>query len=238
MDTLDDFMLRRPPTAARPLLGMTVLVVEDSLFASEAIRLLCLHSGARIRRADCLAHAHRHLAVYRPSVVIVDLGLPDGSGTSLIADLHRATPRVDVILATSGDPDGAARARAAGADGFMPNSVSSIAAFQDAILSHLPSDRQPPTPRALPLGNVRPDVLTYREDLAHVAQTLTGGEQAGTLAYITQFLGGVARSAGDDALCDAVDAVAAHDRSGGALRVDVARLAAMVQDRIAKHPAI
>jgi hypothetical protein len=39
MDSLDNFMQTRPPTPARPLLGLTVLVVEDSRFASEAMRL-------------------------------------------------------------------------------------------------------------------------------------------------------------------------------------------------------
>ncbi len=91
-DDLERYVLSRPPSADRPLQGMTVLVVEDSRFASEAIRLLCLRSGARIRRADSLAAAHRHLAVYRPSIIIVDMGLPDGSGADLIHELSGAQP--------------------------------------------------------------------------------------------------------------------------------------------------
>ena len=62
------------------LFAVTILLVEDSRSASEAIRLYAAESGARVRRADSLHAASRHLAIYRPSVVMVDLGLPDGDG--------------------------------------------------------------------------------------------------------------------------------------------------------------
>ena len=104
MDTNDPFATHLPsPTAARPLLGLTVLVVEDSRFACEAMRLLCLRSGARIRRADCLRSARRHLQVYRPTIVVVDLGLPDGNGIDLISELAVSQPKVEAVLAMSGD---------------------------------------------------------------------------------------------------------------------------------------
>ena len=119
---------------------LTVLVVEDSKYACKGIRLLSLRSGARIRRADCLRSARRHLQVYRPSVVIIDLGLPDGNGTELIEEIHTTSPRVGVVLATSGDSFGESVALAAGADGFFAKPLKSLAVFQETILALMPKD--------------------------------------------------------------------------------------------------
>ena len=106
-------LLFSAPVVNRPLVGLTLLVVEDSRFASDAVRLLALRSGARLRRADCLRAAERHLRVYTPDVILIDLGLPDGRGEDLIARLSAATPRIPAILALSGEDYGAPRAMAA-----------------------------------------------------------------------------------------------------------------------------
>ena len=251
MDSLDSFMHTRPPTAARPLLGLTVLVVEDSRFASEAMRLLCLRSGARIRRADTLASAHRHLKVYCPSVVIVDIGLPDGSGTALIRELALSRTRVDVVLGTSADPDGEARAIKAGADGFLAKPLTSLAYFQTAILSHLPAERQPGGLRAMTDDVVEPDAVALRDDLTTAAMvlqgaldgTLEGGKDARSLRYLTQFLGGLARAAQDARLERETAALAALQSGGAAsggsgVRGQVARIAALIEDRITRTAAI
>ena len=238
MDSLDDFMQMRPPTAARPLLGLTVLVVEDSRFASEAMRLLCLRSGGRIRRADSLFHAQRHLAVYRPSVVIIDIGLPDGSGVDLIRDLTQGPNRIEVVIGTSGDPDGESLAIKAGADGFMAKPVSSIGYFQSKVLEHLPVHRQPKGLRSLNDEVIIPDEVALRDDLEAAAVVLEDATDQRDLRYLTQFLGGVARSVSDIPLEREMDTLAKLQTSGEAAQSQVARVAAMVQDRIARTSPI
>lgn len=238
MEPQEDLILSRPPTALRPLLGLTVLIVEDSRFVCEAVRLLCLRSGARIRRADNLEHARRHLSVYRPSVLIADIGLPDGSGMELISTLSETRPRIDVILGTSGDPDQEQAIMAAGADGFLAKPIASIAAFQSAILAHLPADRQPPGPRLLSTETVAPDRVAYYDDLSHVAQVLTGQEEKATVDYVTQFLSGVTLSADDADLNRAAAALAEKCTNNEPLRPGIAQLAAMVQSRLTSNGPI
>ena len=242
MDTIDPFKPNYPaPTAMRPLLGLTVLVIEDSRFACEAVRLLCLRSGARIRRADTLRAARRHLQVYRPSIVIIDIGLPDGNGADLIRELSIASPRPEVILGTSGDDNSEAIAMEAGADGFLAKPITSLGAFQDRILSNLPNDRRPMGPRPVAQDVVEPDPIAYRDDMAHVADVLDnakGAADAHVLDYIAQFLGGVARSASDDDLVLATDALAAKRARGHAVLSELATVAGLVQARLAQKIAI
>lgn len=223
-DIAETFLPNLQPTADRPLLGLTILVVEDSRFACEALRLLCLRSGARIRRADCLRSARRHLQTYRPSVVIIDLGLPDGSGEDLIRELAGAVPRMPVILGTSGDPAGEALSRYAGADGFLHKPVESLMAFQRAILEHFPARgdaRQPVTTTEI----VRPDRIALRDDLSHVAEILAGSPDETALSYAARFLRGLGRTAHDAPLEEAAIGMAGAASSRN-------RLAGLVQERL------
>ena len=199
-DALLEIEFRSQATADRPLLGLTVLVVEDSRFASEAVRLMCLRSGARIRRADCIGSAERHLNVYRPTVAIIDLGLPDGSGIDQIARMHAMRPRVPILLGTSGADRETAQqySIAAGADGFLPKPIESLARFQEAILDLLPEELRPALAGPVDHDRIEPDLIALREDLTHAIALLALDEPPAR--YLRRFLLGLARSAHDTAL--------------------------------------
>lgn len=232
-DDLNDFIAARPASGSRPLQGLTVLVVEDSRFACEAMRLLCLRSGARIRRADCLRSARRHLSTYRPAVIVVDLGLPDGDGLDLIRDLARMAPRVPVILATSGSGELRQAAIEAGADGFLDKPIESLAAFQDVVLAALPAEARPFGGRAGADETIRPDPLALRDDLKEVAGILAEPGDGRRIDYAAQFLSGIALSAHDGQLAAAARAIARDRALGGSAGPEVRHLADMVQERLA-----
>lgn len=191
------------PTAARPLLGVTILLVEDSRYASEGMRLLCLRSGARLRRADCLRSAERHLKTYRPTVAVVDLGLPDGAGVDLIRELAGAAQRLPVILGFSGALEGEAEALSAGADGFLAKPLTRLADFQETILAHLPDHARPTGLRPLVEDEVRPDRLALQDDLAHARSLLGAENDPVAQAYSAQFLHALAVCSSDAALAEA-----------------------------------
>lgn len=190
-----------PPRRPKPygsLANISILLVEDSNQASDAIRLMCLHSGAKLRRARDLAGALWHLDRSRPDVVIVDLGLPDGSGERLISRIGKRT--IDnarpAILGLSGDPDGRERALKAGAGAFLAKPIQHVGAFQMGVLSVLPGAWRKSMPR-LQVTTCACDPLACREDLMTAVQLLQNRQNS---HYAAQFIRGLAHSIGDGEL--------------------------------------
>ena len=73
-----------------------------------------------LAQAGSLAEARVRAARLELDVAVLDLGLPDGSGADLIADLRRDGNEVRVlVLSGSLDPEGIERASSAGADEIL-----------------------------------------------------------------------------------------------------------------------
>ncbi len=184
-----------------PLQGLTLLLVEDSRFSSDAMRLICQRAGARLRRAECLQSARAHLRLYRPDVVIIDLGLPDGRGEDLIRQVLLSSRRPALILGTSGSAGGRAAALAAGADGYLDKPITSFSQFCTLLRQHFKLADQPmPYPADTP---IQPDPLALQDDLAQAAAALYNHPDAAQRRYLGGFLLGLARMAQDAPLADA-----------------------------------
>ncbi len=206
-----------PGSSTLPLQGLTLMIVDDSRFTCDALRLILQRAGARLRRAESLEIARLHLNCYRPDLAIIDLGLPDGRGEDLIAELSsQGFP----VLGLSGDPDGRDLAMDAGAAGFLEKPLGSVASLVRLIRQLTtgvgPVEKGEDTPA--PSG----DPMALRDDLARAATLITA---PGDPSYARGFLQGLARASGDLALERAVrDSHTSFDR---------ARLALMIDERLA-----
>ena len=205
-DMVDKFFARRSTGRGdRPLFGVTILMVEDSRYFSDAVRLMAIRSGARLRRADSLEAAHKHIKIYTPDVILVDIGLPDGSGVEFVREMRDHVPETP-ILAMSGNDENIEDVTSAGAKKFLKKPFFDLAQFQQVVLSVLPEDLAPIGFRPSIVGNaVTPDIESLQDDLTQIRQILAeiqsvpSSHRAG---YCAQFLESVARVAGDKLLMD------------------------------------
>lgn len=200
-----------------PLHGLALLVVDDSRFTCDALRLILQRAGAKLRRAESLEIARLHLAFHRPDLAIVDLGLPDGRGQDLIAELSReGLP----VLGLSGDPEGREIALDAGAADFIEKPIGSVAALV-RLIRQLATGAGP-LERGQDTTPPPADPMALRDDLVRAAGLITGPGDPG---YALSFLRSLARATSDCALeAAAQDIRTAFDR---------AKLARMIEDRVA-----
>jgi DNA-binding NarL/FixJ family response regulator len=99
-----------------------VMIVEDHADFRELMDVLLSNQPdiKLIAQAGSLAEAREQVARFELDVAVLDLGLPDGSGADLIADLRRSNPDVGVlVLSATLDPAGIENARSAGADEIL-----------------------------------------------------------------------------------------------------------------------
>ncbi|MEV8468287.1 MULTISPECIES: response regulator transcription factor [Meridianimarinicoccus] len=80
---------------------MRVLIVEDATDVAEAVAIRLGRSGMACDIADSREAAEDCLAVQRYDVIVLDINLPDGLGTELLADLRGRGDRTPVLMLTA-----------------------------------------------------------------------------------------------------------------------------------------
>lgn len=119
-----------------------ILIVDDEAEFLDTWTRLLERQGFRCVTADNAPRAIALLGSESPDLVLTDLSLAIGDGFEIARHARIHSPAIPVIIVTAyNTAENAARARSAGADGYLPKPFSNRALTQ-AILSAL---NLPPT---------------------------------------------------------------------------------------------
>lgn len=77
---------------------MKVLIVEDEVDLRETMVNFLKEEGFQVEQADSLDLAHEKLNLYEYDCLLIDLGLPDGSGLDLIRTYKKLHPGTGIII--------------------------------------------------------------------------------------------------------------------------------------------
>lgn len=118
---------------------MRILHVEDNTQDADLTRMALSRAlpEAVLRTVDSLGEARRALAGSEPfDVVLADLGLADGSGLELLAELRaKDLPLAVVVLTGTGDERSAVAALKAGADDYLVKRGDFLAELPQVLIS-------------------------------------------------------------------------------------------------------
>lgn len=96
-----------------------VLIVEDEKEIRRFVRQALEAEGCHVFEADTLQRGLLEAATRKPSLIILDLGLPDGNGLDYIHDLRQWSSIPIIVLSARSDEQDKIAALDAGADDFL-----------------------------------------------------------------------------------------------------------------------
>ena len=116
----------------------TVLVIDDEPPIFRFLRTSFRAVGYNAVMAEHAAEALRALAVEKPDVVVLDLGLPDRSGFEVITEIRKHSPVPIVVLSARNDERSKVQALDLGADDYIGKlfGVAELMARIRAALRH------------------------------------------------------------------------------------------------------
>ena len=116
--------------------AVTVMVVDDHPIWRNAVGRDLEEAGFTVvAEADGVASAARRAAVVRPDVVLMDMAMPDGTGTEATRAVLEVSPDSRVlVLSASSERDDVLGAVKAGASGYLVKSAS-VRELVEAVLA-------------------------------------------------------------------------------------------------------
>ncbi|HMV92176.1 MAG TPA: response regulator [Thauera aminoaromatica] len=139
-----------------------VLLVEDEAGIRRFVRAALESEGCTVREAAALERGRIELASRRPDLLVLDLGLPDGDGTALLAELRGWSGMPVLVLSARSDETDKVAALDAGADDYLakPFGVAELLARVRALLRR--ALRPPQATACIAFGDVELDLEQRR----------------------------------------------------------------------------
>lgn len=158
-------------------MSLTVLLVEDDRELRTTLRESLRVEGYAVVAAASLADAHALLANTEVDIVLLDLGLPDGDGETLLTTLRRGRSTPVIVISARETDDPKIRLLDAGADDFLvkPFSLGELLARMRVALRHRGTPQQAAITQ-YSQGDLRVDLRAHRVLLADEDVHLTPTE--------------------------------------------------------------
>jgi two-component system KDP operon response regulator KdpE len=140
-----------------------ILIVEDEANIRRFVGIALQDEGFQVFEADSVKRALIHAASRQPDLVIVDLGLPDGDGKSLIAELRGWLSAPILVLSARDREDEKVAALDAGADDYLtkPFGVPELLARIRAQLRRQVQAATAVTTSKVMFGDIEVDLATH-----------------------------------------------------------------------------
>jgi len=125
--------------------GARILVVDDERQILRALQTSLRGAGYEVETADTAEHALAAAAMRPPEAVILDLVLPDGTGTEVVRELRTWSSAPVIVLSAVGDEHEKVEALNAGADDYVtkPVGIDELIARLRAVLRRAAPSGEP-----------------------------------------------------------------------------------------------
>jgi two-component system copper resistance phosphate regulon response regulator CusR len=168
---------------------MRILVVEDESALAASLAKGLRQAAHAVDLAPTLAEARAHLAMDRYDGILLDLGLPDGSGLALAREIRSRGDRVPILVLTARDSVGD---RVAGLDAGADDYVVKPFALEEVLARLRALERRAPEfrPTVIAVADLQVDPSARSATRAGAPITLTTTEYA-LLEFLARHAGTV-----------------------------------------------
>lgn len=149
--------------------GARILVIDDESQIRKLLRVALTAYGYEVKETNCGQDGLREAAVYRPDLIILDLGLPDINGLEVLRQFREWSKTPVVILSVKEQEQDKITALDTGADDYVtkPFSMGELLARVRTALRHSY------------IGNGENHILVFNDlevDIVHRRVKISGNE--------------------------------------------------------------